>query len=157
LLRLIGVDPWLGVCHQTYVVPVERRRAFMDLYFEVFDAYADLEGRLEQQDMIRLPPCAWPLHGATGMAGGCFLLTTSLSVPRGSETERRARDFLAEVSRRAYAALGVRVLLLKQAHCDDALLREMHQGFIDGILTLKRELDPEGILRSKLLARLGVT
>ncbi len=156
LLGLFGVNPWLGVCHQTFVMPVSARRAFMDLYFAVFDDFPELESRLEQQDVIRLPPCAWPLHGAAGLAEGCFLLTSSFSVRRGGATEQRARAFLSEVSRRAYDELGVRVLLLKQAHCDDDLLRDMHRGFIERLGAMKRRLDPNGTLRSTLLGRLGI-
>ncbi len=156
VLRALGVDPWLGVCHQTWVIPVAERRAFLDLYFEVFDEFVDLESRIEQQDMIRLPPCPWPLHGAYGMPDGAFLLTVSLSVQRGQDSEQRARAFFAEVSRRAYAERGVPVLLLKQAHVDDALLRSMHHGYIERLTRVKAEVDPKGVLGSRLLTRLGI-
>jgi sugar phosphate isomerase/epimerase len=156
LLRLAGVDPWLGVCHQSFVVPADERRAFMDLYFSVFDEFSELEERLEQQDMIRLPDCPFPLHGAFGMQGGAYLLTTSLSVRRSGESEARARAFLAEVSRRAYERLGVKVLLLKQAHAEDDLLRAMHRPFVDRLRAMKFVVDPAGVLGSELLERLGV-
>jgi FAD/FMN-containing dehydrogenase len=156
LLRGLGVDPWLGVCHQSWVVPPERVTEFLDLYFAVFDQFGDLERRIEQQDLIRLPPCPWPLHGAYGLADGCHLLTTSLSVRRGERTERRARAFFSEVSRRVYERLGVPVLLLKQAHVDSELLRAMHRGYIERLGALKRRVDPERVLGSRLLERLGV-
>jgi hypothetical protein len=156
LLRGLGVDPWLGVCHQSYAIPIDRSTEFLDLYFATFDLFADLESRLEQQDLIRLPPCPWPLHGAYGMADGCYLLTTSLSVRRGERTERRARAFFTELSRRAFERLAVPVLLLKQAHADTALLRVMHRGYIERLGALKRRVDPERVLGSVLLERLGV-
>lgn len=156
LLRAFGVDPWLRVCHQSWVIPVDARRAFLDLYFSVFDEFAELESRVEQQDMIRLPPCPWPLHGAHGMPGGAFLLTVSISVEHGEPSEQRARAFFAEVSRRAYEELGVLVLLLKQAHVDDALLCAMHRGYVERVARLKAEVDPERVLGSRLLARLGL-
>jgi FAD/FMN-containing dehydrogenase len=156
ILRALGVDPWLGVCHQSWVIPVDRRRAFLDLYFGVFDEFAELESYVEQQDLIRLPPCPWPLHGAHGMPGGSYVLTVSISVQRGEPIEQRARAFFVEVSRRAYAELGVPVLLLKQAHLDDALLRSMHRGTIDRLARVKGEVDPNRVLGSRLLARLGL-
>lgn len=156
VLRALGVDPWLGVCHQSWVIPVDRSRAFLDLYFALFDEFADLEARVEQQDMIRLPPCPWPLHGAYGMPGGAYLLTVSISVRRGEDSELRARAFFTAVSNQAYAELGVPVLLLKQAHVDDTALRSMHHGYIERLTRVKAEVDPKGVLGSRLLARLGV-
>ncbi|HEX6273488.1 MAG TPA: hypothetical protein VFZ53_10615, partial [Polyangiaceae bacterium] len=156
MLCALGVDPWLGVCHQTWVIPVDRCNAFLDLYFGVFDEFEELESSVEQQDMIRLPPCPWPLHGAYGMSGGAYLFTVSISVQRGEPGEQRARAFFAEVSKRAYAELGVPVLLLKQAHVDDALLRSMHRGTIERIARLKAKVDPNGVLGSRLLSRLGL-
>lgn len=96
-----------------------------------------VEARLELQDIIRLPECGWPLHAAYGMAEGAYLFSVSLSVRRGQPHETRARDFLREVSRRAFEALGVKVLLLKPSHCDAALLRRMHAPFVEALGTLK--------------------
>jgi hypothetical protein len=63
---------------------------------------------------------------------------------------------LAEVSRRAYERLGVKVLLLKQAHAEDDLLRAMHRPFVDRLRAMKFVVDPAGVLGSELLERLGV-
>jgi FAD/FMN-containing dehydrogenase len=153
LLREIGVDPSLTVCHQTFVVPVRAARAFLDLYFDVFDTYPELERRLEQQDMIRTPECPYPLHAAYGMPGGAYQFTASFSVRNGLAEQERCRDFLREVSQRAYTRLGVKVSLLKQAHCDTELLRRMHAPFIDALLALKARVDPRQVLTSRLLER----
>ncbi|WP_375773154.1 FAD-binding protein [Archangium gephyra] len=156
VLRALGIDPRLTVCHQTFAVPVEQRQSFLDLYFDVFDAYPELEARLEQQDLIRLPECAWPLHAAHGMPGGAYLFSVSMSVRRGQSHEARARTFLGEVSRRSFEEHGVKVMLLKQAHCEPALLRRMHAPFIETLSALKQRVDPHRVLTSRMLDALGL-
>ena len=156
LLRCVGVDPRLTVCHQSFAVPIACVRDFLDLYFGVFDRYPDVERRLEQQDMIRLPECRWPMHGAYGMFGGSYLFTASFSVRRGQPSEARARRFLAQVSAMAFARLGVKVLLLKQVHCDLAIMRQMHQPFVEALRVSKQRFDPAETLTSRLLQSLGV-
>jgi hypothetical protein len=157
LLREIGVDPKLPVCHQSFVVPVQSRREFLDLYFAVFDAFPDLEARLEQQDMIRLPNCRHPLHASYDLSDGCYIFTASFSVRAQNPELERCRQFLSTISEQAYDRLGVTVLLLKQAHCSTELLRRMHGAFISRLNALKTQVDPRGSLTSRLLDRLGVT
>ncbi|HEX2879218.1 MAG TPA: FAD-binding protein, partial [Polyangiaceae bacterium] len=77
LLREVGVDPRLAVCHQTFLMPISSNRKFLDAYFEVFDRYPELEARLEQQDMVRLPPCPYPLHASHGLTEGSYQFTAS--------------------------------------------------------------------------------
>lgn len=153
-LRAIGVDPRLTVCHQTFVIPHERVRRFLDLYLSMFDQHRELTSRLELQDMIRLPECRWPLHAAHGMRGGCFAFTASFSVRRDADSHHRASAFLSKVTQRAYEELGVNVLLLKQAHCETKLLRDMHDGFMRVLEPLRKQVDPHQVLTSRLLARL---
>ncbi len=154
-LRAMGIDPRLTVCHQSFVIPVEQRHAFVRLYFDVLDAYPELDARIELQDLLRLPECAWPLHGAYGMPMGSYLFSASLSVRRGRPLEARARAFLQEVSLRAFEALGVKVLLLKQAHCDPSVLRRMHAPFIETLGAVKQRVDPHRVLTSRMLEALG--
>jgi hypothetical protein len=154
LLRWLGIDPILPVCHQTFVVPVEARRNFLDTYFLLFRAYPDLEKRLEQQDMIRLPPCPYPLHAAHNLPDGCYLFTASFSVRKGHPEQGRCQQFLCEVSRKVHEEWGVKVLLVKQAHCPDDTLRVMHRPFITTLRAIKAEIDPNSVLTSRLLERL---
>jgi FAD/FMN-containing dehydrogenase len=156
LLREIGVDPRLAVCHQSFVLPVEVRHEFLDEYFTVFDAHPELEARLEQQDMIRLPHCPYPLHGASGMRDGSYIFTASFSVRQGEPEQDRCHQFLSEVSTRVWAKLGVKVLLLKQSHCTVADLQQMHAPFVAQLRALKAQVDPRGLWTSRLLDRLGV-
>lgn len=156
LLREIGVDPRLAVCHQSFVVPVPARREFLDEYFAVFDAYPDLEARLEQQDMIRLPACPYPLHGSHGMPDGSYLFTASFSVRPGKPEQSRCQEFLSELSARVWSRLGVKVLLLKQSHCSTPVLQQMHAPFVAQLSALKAHVDPRGLWTSRLLNRLSV-
>jgi FAD/FMN-containing dehydrogenase len=154
-LRRIGVDPRLSVCHQSFVVPLAEARPFLDFYREALRATPALAARLELQDIFRLPPCPWPLHGAYGMEGGSYLFTTSFSVRREHESFADVRRFLELVSQQGFERFGVRVLLLKQAHCDVAVLRRMHASFLADLGRIRRELDCTRILTSQLLADLG--
>jgi FAD/FMN-containing dehydrogenase len=156
VLRAAGVDPRLSVCHQTFAVAPDRVHRFLDLYFEELGRRPVAVRRLEQQDLIRLPPCRWPLHGAYAGRDGAYLFTPSFSVRRERESYREVRRCLSAVSERAFRELGVKVLLLKQAHCEPALLREMHAGFIERVQAMRREVDPHQILGSRLLQTLGI-
>lgn len=153
-LAAVGVNPRLPVVHQTYVIPRSSVRAFLDLYFDILEGYPDLVARLEQQDVIRLPTCRFPLHAMFGMDGGGYLLTSSMSVPRGSSFERRGRDFLGTVAQRGYEELGVKTLLLKQTHGEAELFVRMHADMIERLAIIKEKVDPRGILSSRLLRRL---
>lgn len=155
-LRAFGIDPRLTVCHQTFAVAPDRVQRFLMLYFEELARRPRAAARLEQQDLIRLPPCRWALHGAYGQEDGCYLFTASFSVRRDRESDREVRSFLSEVSARGYRELSAKVLLLKQVHCDPALLREMHAGFIERVQAMRDRVDPHHILSSRLLSTLGV-
>lgn len=156
LLRAGGIDPRLTVCHQTFVVAPDRIQRFLDLYFDELARHPAAVRRLEQQDLVRLPPCRWPLHAAYGLADGGYLLTASFSVRRGHESYREAARCLHAISETAYGELGVKVLLLKQAHCDPALLRRMHADFIARLTAMRQRVDPRGVLTSRLLQGLGI-
>lgn len=150
VMRAAGVDPRLTVCHQTFAIPPDRVHRFLELYFDELSRHPRAIRRLEQQDLIRLPPCRWPLHGAYGLDDGSYLFTASFSVQRDRESYRQARRCLQEVSARAFRELGVKVMLLKQAHCDPELLRQMHAGFIERLEDMRSIVDPNRILGSRL-------
>lgn len=153
-LRFVGVDPRLPVIHQTFVVPPERIREFLGLYFDILARSPRAVARLEQQDLIRLGKCQWRLHGSYGMPDGAFLYTSSLAIRRGTDLERETRALFEEMTERVYRAHGVKTLLLKQAHGDSALLAEMHRDALAAIARLKRVVDPRGVLMSRFLERL---
>lgn len=152
-LGALGVDPRLPVVHQSFAIPEGKAGDFYRVYVSVLETYRDLLPRIEAQDMIALPACPFPLHGMHGM-GAAYLFTSSLSVPRGSRLEAHARAFLAEVAAKTWRDHGAKTLLLKQAHVPDALLRDQHSDAIARLRALKAEVDPRGVLSSRLLARL---
>jgi FAD/FMN-containing dehydrogenase len=154
-LRHIGVDPRLTVCHQTFVIPIARARDFLAYYFEALRKTPRVVARLELQDAIRLPPGSWPLHGAYGMPGGCYLFSVSFSVKRDAACFADVQRFLGRVTREAFERFGVRVLLLKQTHCDAGVLRRMHASFLDDLESLRADVDPHRTLTSQLLEELG--
>src|SRR6185369_3400889 len=154
-LRGLGVDPRLTVCHQTWCFPREHADEFMQLYWRTMARYPGIERRAEQQDMVALHACRWPAHASWGNAHGSALLTPSLAVRRGSSEHARAVAFFRELSRAAFAQNArFKLMLLKQTACDEALLREMHGPYVARLRALKRRVDPNGIITSKLLERL---
>lgn len=157
-LRGLGVDPRLTVLHQTWCFPREHAVEFMELYWSVLKRYPGLERRAEQQDLIALRPSRWPAHATWGNAQGSGLLTPSFAVRRGSPEHARGEAFLRELARAAFARnAAFKLMLLKQSVCDDGLLREMHAPYVARLRELKRQVDPAGLLGSKLLARLLAT
>lgn len=155
-LRAVGVDPRLTVCHTTFAVAPEAAARFMDLYFDALDDAPEVAAAIENQDAVRLPRCAWPLHPLHALDDGGLLFSPSFSVRRGTPRDQRVRAFLAELARQAFDSLGVKVMLLKQAHLDDALLARMHAPWVEAVRALRREADPRRRLTSRLLERLGV-
>jgi hypothetical protein len=154
-LRGLGVDPRLTVCHQTWCFPREQATEFMRLYWSTMKRYPGIERRAEQQDMVALRPCRWPAHASWGNRHGSALLTPSLAVRRGSSEHARAEAFFRELSRVAFAQNPrFKLMLLKQAACDDGLLREMHGPYVARLRELKRHVDPDRLISSKLLERL---
>lgn len=153
LLRWAGVDPRLPVAHQTFCVRPSDMRPFLSLYFGVLDRYPDVVRRIEQQDAVRLPPCRWPLHAASGLPEGALLFSPSFSIRPGTPLADRAHAFLGEVAERAYQDLGIKTLLLKQAHVAPATLRAMHGDALARLERAKQAVDPHGVLTSRFLRR----
>lgn len=155
LLRAIGVDPKLTVCHQTWFYPRERTADFMNVYWSTMDDFPGVERRAEQQDMVFLPPCRWPSHTMGATEGRIGALTCTFSVRRGRGTLDRTSEFLREVSRRASSACpDFRVSLCKQLHCDDETLRGMHMGYVERVAATRRTVDPDGLLTSRFWERM---
>lgn len=148
-LSMLGVDPRLPVVHQTFVVPNGKMRAVLEIYFEILERFPELVRRLELQDATRLSTCPWPLHPAHGFADGIVLFSTSMSVPRESQLEARAREFCRTAAARAFRELGVKILLLKQTHVDAETLYAMHADAIAHLARVKREVDPDHLLSSR--------
>jgi FAD/FMN-containing dehydrogenase len=158
LARALGVDPRLPVLHQTWFFPRCKLRELMQLYWTVLRRYPGIEARAEQQDLILLPPCRWPLHSFGVSDEGVGVLTSSFAVRPGSELAGRVAAFLREFSAAAHAQLGdCRVSLIKQLHCEQETLRAMHASWIAEIRRWRAVCDPDGLLASRTLAQLGVT
>jgi len=153
-LRLLGLDPRLPVVHQTFVIPAPAITAFLAIYFDELERHPALVRRLEQQDLIRLPECGWPMHAAFGMRGGAFFLTTSIGVERGGASEHQASAFMGRIAALTHEPLGVKTLLLKQTHGDAEQLRTMHAAVTARLHAAKAEVDPRGVLRSRFFDQL---
>jgi len=157
-LRLLGVRDRMPFCHTAWFFPRAEMRAFADCYFDVLGRYPGLERRAEQQDFVLLRPCNWPSHSMGRTEGGIGVLTASFQVDRGGESERRTSEFFREVTAEsARYAPGARVSLCKQIHARPEDLRSMHADFARSMRSLRQEVDPKGILSSRLLQALGVT
>lgn len=157
LLRTLGVRNRMPVCHMAWFYPRSELRAFSDGYFTVMGRHAGIERLIEQQDYVLLGPSNWPCHSLGRTSDGVGVFTASFRVDRGEESERRVvgflHDFTSEVRR--YAP-GARVSLCKQIHADTEVVRSMHVDFVSRLQRLRSEVDPQGLLSSRLLRELGV-
>lgn len=157
LVRAIGVDPRLPILHQTWFFPRSELRAVMRLYWDVMREFPGIGARAEQQDLVLLPPCRWPLHGMGVCDEPIGVLTSSFAVRFDTPLGQRTAAFLRAFTHRAHAQLrDCRVSLCKQIHCDEDVLRDMHRGWIDAVRRCKSVYDPEGVLTSRCLAQLGL-
>jgi len=157
LLRLCGVRKRMPVCHTAWFFPRSELREFTEGYFDTLSRYPGIERVVEQQDYVLLEPSQWPCHSMGRTEFPLGVLTASFSVARGGDMEHRVRCFFRDVSRdcRSFSP-GARISLCKQVHADDEVLRSMHKGFVSAVQTLRAEVDPTGILTSRMLTSLGV-
>jgi FAD/FMN-containing dehydrogenase len=148
-LRLLGLNPRLPVVHQTFVIPASGVARFFTRYFALLAQAPELIPRIEQQDVIRPRESQWPLHGAFGIEGGAFLLTTSIGVSVGGALEQRARQFMGDVAKQTFDEVGAKTLLLKHTHGDPKTLYAMHGPMLARLSALKAQVDPKGLLQSR--------
>jgi len=157
LLRLFGVRRRMPFCHTAWFFPRSELRAFCDFYFSVLGRYPGLERHVEQQDIVLVGPSSWPCHSLGRTSDGVGVFTASFAVERGRDSERQASRFFREVTHEVRrVAPGTRVSLCKQIHASTEVVRSMHTDFVDAVQALRVEVDPQGILASRLLRELGV-
>lgn len=157
LLRLLGVNPRLPFCHQAWFFPRRDLREVLSLYWEVLGRHRGIEKRAEQQDLVLLPPSDYPSHSSGRTEAPLAVLTSSFAVRVGQPHFARTAEFFAEFTAEAVRRFPeLKVSLCKQVHCEPSVLRAMHAGWIERISLLRRELDPQGLVTSQLLDRLGL-
>jgi FAD/FMN-containing dehydrogenase len=156
-LRLAGVPRGLPICHTSWFFPRERLRAFVTGYFEILSRYPTLVHRIEQQDIVLLPPSRWPCHSLGETAGKLGIFTATFSVRPGERSQSEAEEFARAVTRDAPSfAPGTRVSLCKQIHAEPEVLRAMHRDYANRLEHYRALVDPAGIVRSRFLAELGL-
>ena len=157
LWEALGLDPDLGVVHQGWVVSSTGLPRFIHLAAQLFalPEYEPLASALEFFDVLPLPPARRPLD-ANRAVGDAHVCTLSFAV-RHAATRELAAAFCRELSERAFRLnLHLVVQLNKQHHVAPALLRRMHRFGIDGLTGIKSRVDPEDVLGSRTLERLGL-
>jgi FAD/FMN-containing dehydrogenase len=157
LLEALGFEGTLGLVHQGWVVASAGLEAFVLLAAELLELpeYAPVVAGLEFFDVIALPRPTTPLEPSHAVGGDAHVSTLSIAVHEPSEREL-AEAFCRELSERAYArALPVVVQLNKQHHVAPAVLRTMHRSALEELARVKARVDPDGVLGSRTLERLG--
>lgn len=161
-----GDGSGLGVVHQGWVVTSAALPAFVALAGELF-ATAEFEPvaeALEYLDVLPLPPPKHPLDPSravlgderSGSEGGTHVLSLSVAV-RDARTRELGAAFCRTLSERAFASGREAVVQLnKQHHVEPALLRAMHAPALAELAALKNGVDPEGLIGSRTLERLGL-
>lgn len=157
LLRGLGVRNRMPVCHMAWFFPRSELRAFTDGYFTILGRHPGLERLVEQQDYVLLRPSNWPCHSIGRTSDGVGVFTASFGVARDGESQRRVTDFFREFTNEVrHYAPSTRVSLCKQVHADTETVRSMHVDIIGRLRALRPEVDPKGLLSSRLLRELGV-
>jgi FAD/FMN-containing dehydrogenase len=157
ILRLFGVRDRMPVCHMSWFFPRAELRAFASAYFDMLGRYPGLEHWGEQQDFVLLGPSQWPCHSMGRTSAGVGVFTASFGVERDGESQRRTVEFFREFTAVCVRSIpGTRVSLCKQIHANTADLRSMHADFVQAVRALRLEVDPKGILTSRLLQSLGL-
>jgi hypothetical protein len=147
----------LPICHTSWFFPSESLRAFVTGYFEILSRYPTLVRRIEQQDVVLLPPSRWPCHSMGETLGKLGILTATFSVRPGGRSQRDAEEFARAVTREAPSfAPGARVSLCKQIHAEPEVLGAMHRDYVNRLEHYRALVDPARIVQSKFLAELGV-
>jgi FAD/FMN-containing dehydrogenase len=158
LWDVLGLDSRLGLVHQGWVVGAAGLASFLELAAELFERpeYAPAAADLEFFDALPLPPPARPLDAAQLVRGEAHVCTLSIAV-RDPHGKHAAMGLCHDLSESAHArGLPVVVQLNKQHHVSQTTLRAMHAPALRALSRLKAELDPEAVIRSRTLERLGI-
>lgn len=134
---------------QTSIVPDEGAARFCE---RVEALMADPALHPTVLDLLYLPADRrdFPRSPNRGLDG--FAITLAYQSVDGARLPA-ARRLFRRLSRLT-AALGGRVSLVKNVYCDDTILIGMYSEGVESLGALKRELDPAGLLRNRVLDRL---
>ncbi|HET6343567.1 MAG TPA: hypothetical protein VFH51_01490, partial [Myxococcota bacterium] len=133
------IDPALPTAHQCWMVPDGQLEAFMRCAGELLAGeYADVLPSVELQDTLRLPRSSALMSPWADGGGFAYTISAAASDKGGARTGRIIA-FYRELSRRAASPCGARVHLLKESHCDDALLRSMYSTALPDLRALRQE------------------
>lgn len=156
--RVTQVDPKLQLVHQSWVLPRSSLWSAVALHAELLDApeFREVLAANEMQDVIPTPATDWPLHPGSPYSGGSYVLSLSFSAhPRRGLSAAAITDYCARLTELGSERVeGMRVHVLKQLHCDDALLRRLYGAEIARLRRVKSEIDPMGRFSSRVLERL---
>lgn len=157
----------LGLVHQGWVLTSAALPAFVALASELFaePAFEPVARALEYLDMLPLPAPITPLDPSRAArskpaagAGDCTHVL-SLSVAVADPALRELGEALCRtLTTRAHEQhLEAVVQLNKQHHVEPALLRAMYRAPLAELAALKHEVDPDGLIGSRSLERLGLS
>ena len=156
--RVTQIDPQMQLVHQTWTLPRSSLWPAVKLHAELLDApeFREVLGANEMQDAIPSPATSWPLHPGHAYPGGSYVFSLSFSAhPRRKVSVQALTDYCARLSELGSERVeGMRVHLLKQLHCDDALLRRQYATELGALRRVKAEIDPTSRFGSRTLERL---
>jgi FAD/FMN-containing dehydrogenase len=162
-----GKTRGLGLVHQGWVVTSGALPAFVALASELFaqPEFEPVTGALEYLDLLPLPAPATPLDPSraarreppSSAADSTHVVSLSVAV-REPALRERAEALCRSLSARAFERkLEAVVQLNKQHHVEPAVLRAMYRTPLAELAALKSEVDPDALIGSRSLERLGVS
>jgi decaprenylphospho-beta-D-ribofuranose 2-oxidase len=160
IAKRFGVS--LRMVQQTFVVPSDPGaaggwdRAQNDLvewldYADDFMLERDLTPTVH--DVLFLPrdsPIPFPLSASAGLAG--FAVSYAFATSEEADVER-VKEAFSEMADVLWREFGGRVYLVKNVCAKQSTLAAMYGDNAIEFFRLKRELDPEGVLRNEFLSR----
>jgi FAD/FMN-containing dehydrogenase len=156
--RVTQVQPLLRLVHQTWVLPRASLWPALKLHAELSDRaeFREVRAASESQDVIPSPATDWPLHPGRAYPDGSYAFSLSFSAhPKRKASAAAISDYCSRLTQLASERVeGMRVHLLKQLHCDDALLHRQYADELAQLRRVKSEIDPHGRFSSRVLERL---
>jgi hypothetical protein len=154
----LGLDSELGLVHQAWVVGTSGLAEFVALVSETFERaeYQTVVDALEFFDVLPLPGARSPFDACALVGGDGHVATLSLAV-RDRDGRVLAEAWCRHVSEAARErGLPVVVQLNKQHHVSPETLRAPYRRVLDELRRLRTAVDPDRLLGSRTLERLGL-
>ncbi|MEQ9324938.1 MAG: FAD-binding oxidoreductase [Polyangiaceae bacterium] len=139
----------LPLIQQTFVVHYQKAGEFLDVIPELLAAY-DLEPTVFE--FLFMPRDRILMSASYDMPG--FAITIAFQDIESERRQAKAIAAMKELSRVVHEDFDGRIHFTKNVYAEPEVVAAMYAGRASQFLELKRQLDPEGVLRNRFLDRM---